>query len=164
MKLRKLLHRHTLFIIIAVIIGSYGIVYAINTVSTWYQLGNSSSQTIDAHGTCKKVVNNSGNTYFVPTNTSTEWSNFRSNLPGSVSLQSCIDDSLAYSFATSEYWGAWCGNWTCWNNMANTWTHIYSWCAYSYSWNGVVLTSSSITNNNSFAVILEPDNAERTLV
>ena len=38
---------------------------------------------------CKKVINNSGADYFVPTKTAAEWDNFDSHLPTNVSTNSC---------------------------------------------------------------------------
>ncbi len=62
-------------------------VFAINTVSTGFQVGPSNVK-IDAHGTCKQVRSTSG-TLFVPTKSSAEWSAFRSNKPSGVTLSSC---------------------------------------------------------------------------
>lgn len=61
---------------------------ALNSVATGFQIG-ATPITVDAHGTCQKVSSADGNTYFVPTNTSTEWSAFRTNKPSGVTLATC---------------------------------------------------------------------------
>ncbi len=61
------------------------------TGATSYQVNNGSNQDIDEWGTCKNVANShaSGDALFVPTNTSTEWSTFRSNPPAGVTISDC---------------------------------------------------------------------------
>lgn len=65
-----------------------GIVYAINTVATGFQV-NATAKIIDAHGTCHNVSTTDGSTQFVATKTSAEWASFRNNTPAGVSLGSC---------------------------------------------------------------------------
>ncbi len=76
-------------------------VFAINTVSTGFQVGSSNVK-IDAHGTCKQVRSTSG-TLFVPTKSSAEWSAFRSNKPSGVTLSSCYVGCSATTATVSIY-------------------------------------------------------------
>jgi len=75
-------------IIVALFIG---IAYAVNSVNEGYQSTAGSTQTIDAHDICKKVVNSGSNSYFIPTRTAEEWSNFISAAPSlaGISLEEC---------------------------------------------------------------------------
>lgn len=41
-----------------------------------YQVNNGQTAVIDEHGICRVVTNNSGNSLFVPTRTSAEWTAF----------------------------------------------------------------------------------------
>lgn len=68
-------------------------VYAINTVSEGFQI-TTSQRTIDAHGTCRKVVKTSGNDVFAPTKTAAEWNAFISNKPASVNLGQCCEGTM----------------------------------------------------------------------
>lgn len=71
-------------------------VFALNSVSTWYKVNKSWWKVnIDAHWDCREVRNNSStNNYFIPTKSSTEWSNFKSHLPSWVSLPNeCFIDA-----------------------------------------------------------------------
>lgn len=86
------LHRVLYGTVLMIIIFSFGIVYAVGGISTGFRV-TGSSQTIDAHGTCKQVKTTSGNNVFVPTKTSAEWSAFRNNKPANVSLGSCFAQS-----------------------------------------------------------------------
>lgn len=57
-----------------------------------YIVGNGITATIDEHGTCKKITNNhaSGKSIMVPTKSSAEWSDFRSNIPPGVTQAVCV--------------------------------------------------------------------------
>ncbi len=93
------------------------LVFALNTVATGFQV-SSTPASIDAHGVCQKVNATDGKTYFVPTNTSTEWSAFRANKPSGIVLAPCsgfVDYTIpgiysfnvpAYRTLTVEVWGA----------------------------------------------------------
>lgn len=65
------------------------VAYAYN--ADYYRVNNGATVTIDEWSTCKKVTNacGAGKDIFVPTKTSLEWSTFRSNKPGCVSLAEC---------------------------------------------------------------------------
>ena len=63
----------------------------------YHTITNGSNKTITEHSQCKKVTNTIGATLFVPTKTSTEWSNFRSNA-GAVSGISLANCSTGCSF------------------------------------------------------------------
>lgn len=55
---------------------------------------------MDEWGTCQKVTNANAKALFVPTNTSLEWSTFRTNKPGDVTLASCcVHGSQSWSSA-----------------------------------------------------------------
>jgi len=62
---------------------------AINTVNEGFSLAPDDLKTIVAHGTCKKVWNNSTNTHFVATKSSMEWTNFYSNNPSDLVIRDC---------------------------------------------------------------------------
>ena len=62
---------------------------AINTCSSGWQISDGQTKQINCHGVCKKVTNNCGKSIFIPTKTSTEWSEFRTHNPTCVSLSSC---------------------------------------------------------------------------
>lgn len=60
-----------------------------------YRIDTGTTREVDEHGTCQRVTNNSGLSVFVPTKTTAEWSAFRSNLPGSVTLSACSCAAIA---------------------------------------------------------------------
>ena len=70
--------------------STYGLVHALNTISTWFQT-TWSLVSIDAHNNCRQVRHTWGQSYFVPTRTAAEWQAFRQNAPSDVVLDSCID-------------------------------------------------------------------------
>lgn len=56
----------------------------------YYSLGASGAViVISEHSVCRGVSNSSGNVYFVPTRSASEWANFRSNPPPGVTVLSC---------------------------------------------------------------------------
>lgn len=83
-------------ILILIVAFSIGGVYAAQN----YSVGGGQTVLIDEHGVCQNVVNNGGQTLFVPTNTADEWSSFRSYAP-SVTLNTC-----AINGGWSD-WGGW---------------------------------------------------------
>lgn len=64
-------------------------IFAIDTCSEGYKINQSQTKEIDCQGICKEVTNNCGSDIFVPTKTAAEWSDFRSNKPGCISLDDC---------------------------------------------------------------------------
>ncbi len=62
--------------------------------------------TIDKHGVCKRVTNNTGQTIFVPTNSSDEWEMFLNNSAGTVAANcvtiQCYIDSDGDGFGTGS--------------------------------------------------------------
>src|SRR3989344_1875893 len=63
-----------------------GFSYLIALAAQYYSIGNGANATVNEWGTSKIVTNNCGATIFVPTNTSAEWSNFRSYKPACATL------------------------------------------------------------------------------
>ena len=61
------------------------------TAATGYQVNYGANQNITEWSTCKNVANNSptGKALFVPTNTSTEWSQFYTHAPAGVTIAAC---------------------------------------------------------------------------
>lgn len=59
-----------------------------------YQVNNGTTAVIDEHGICRVVTNNSGNSLFVPTRTSAEWTAFFNNPPASVASPPCASCEL----------------------------------------------------------------------
>lgn len=84
------MHKYKTFFLLAlgVFVVIPGFVFALNTVTTGFQVG-SSEILIDAHGVCQSVSATDGKSYFVPTNTAGEWSAFRTNKPAGVILDGC---------------------------------------------------------------------------
>ncbi len=80
----------TVVIVFGILFCSVPIVtIALNTISTGFQVGATQTQ-IDAHGVCHNVQATDGQSYFVPTNTASEWSAFRMNKPSGVTLDTCF--------------------------------------------------------------------------
>ncbi|MEM5867853.1 MAG: hypothetical protein QXG39_08030 [Candidatus Aenigmatarchaeota archaeon] len=111
-------------------------------------VGSNNKKTIDCHGICKIVTNNNCSaSVFVPTKTSTEWSEFLSHFPSCVSVTDCCTNECSYSGQT-EYRcsGSWvqyrtCGNydsdpcleWSSWSNYENC--DSYDGCSGGYYYN-----------------------------
>lgn len=88
----------SLLSLISLAIFAYLVVYA----ATSYRSDPNSTITVNEQGTCKSITQgNSGKSYFIPTNTSNEWSLFRQNKPSDVSLGECY----TYSWQASG-WGS----------------------------------------------------------
>ena len=63
--------------------------YGTGTIETWFQT-TTTFQTIDAHGECRQVRHTWGQSYFVPTASSAEWTAFLSNHPSDVEMTGCV--------------------------------------------------------------------------
>jgi hypothetical protein len=79
-------------------LGSFALLAALTAASLLYASDGSSvattaTQTITAHGVCKKVTNSSstGKTVYVPTQSVAEWASFYTNPPAGITLGSCCD-------------------------------------------------------------------------
>jgi hypothetical protein len=57
--------------------------------ASYYRVNNGTNLDIAEWSVCRNVDNSNTRDLFVPTNTATEWSTFRSNLPGGVTLGTC---------------------------------------------------------------------------
>ncbi|MEA3344506.1 MAG: GLUG motif-containing protein [Patescibacteria group bacterium] len=90
-KLKKYYILIGVFVVVSVIVG---IVFAINSVDEGYQSTPSSSLQIDAHGVCKKVNNSGSNniTYFVPTQSPSEWTEFRESVDAGSLLDLTLEE------------------------------------------------------------------------
>lgn len=76
-------------ILFACILFLAPIIYAAQS----YRSSHGATITVDEFGVCKKVKNNGGNSYFIPTKTSGEWFAFRSaanNYLTDIFLNNCI--------------------------------------------------------------------------
>lgn len=62
-----------------------------------YRVNNSTNTDINEHGVCQNVANASGQDLFVPTNTASEWTEFRTHPPTGVTLSACASACLATS-------------------------------------------------------------------
>ncbi len=84
--------------------GVFSVTYAINSISTGYQI-TSSSQTINVHGSCRIVRTTSGSNVFAPTKTATEWNSFINYKPSNVSVTACPPPCTdwMYSATSSNY-------------------------------------------------------------
>lgn len=141
--------------------------FAINTCAEGWKVdvGSNNKKTIDCHGICKIVTNNNCSaSVFVPTKTSTEWSEFLTHFPSCVSVTDCCTNECSYSGQT-EYRcsGSWvqyrtCGNydsdpcleWSSWSNYENC--DSYDGCSGGYYYNyycsnGYCAYSSSCTES-----------------
>lgn len=104
------LKENSLLLILGIILSPL-LVYAINSVDTGFNVASNETKTIDAHGICKIVINNSANNYFVPTKTAEEWTAFRNYLPPGVSLEECCVSHDHYAcFDNDVYWYDSCNN------------------------------------------------------
>ena len=68
-----------------------------------YQVNHGQTVDIDEHAVRRCVTNNyaSGQAIFVPTNTSTEWSAFRTNAPAGVSVANCTPVTIFLTAGTT---------------------------------------------------------------
>mgnify|MGYP001054570441 CR=1 FL=1 len=82
----------TKIIIPFLLLLSLNSIYAINTVSTGYQIAPDEIKTIIAHDMCKKVWNSGSTSQFIATKTSPEWLNFIANAPSDLDVRSCRVD------------------------------------------------------------------------
>jgi len=75
------------------------------TAASSYQINYGTNQNITEWSTCKNVANSSptGKALFVPTNTSTEWSQFYSNAPAGVTISDCPAAGLVYGGFAEAY-------------------------------------------------------------
>ncbi len=139
-------------ILSAVFILALPVAYAIDTISEGFKNTPGLTQSIDAHGVCKKVVNGtSDTTYFVPTNTSTEWQAFRDNTPVDISLDDCIQTiNLVINSPTPNY------------NIANSAGNpsvpvnvilTVNSTVYSANTGSAALTTGSFTNGSTVEII-----------
>lgn len=76
-------------IVISILIQLHSLVFAINTVSTGFQVPAGGSMEINVHSVCRRVINNRASAVFVPTKTATEWASFVAGSLASVSVVSC---------------------------------------------------------------------------
>lgn len=87
--------------------------YAINDAASGFRLANAGMQTIDAHGTCQKITNNSGKEFFIPTKTASEWQSFRqaasTRLTGIALENCCTAQASSQCVSGNVYWFDSCG-------------------------------------------------------
>ena len=76
------------FFFIGFILAVIGLFYLIAYAASSYRVNSGDTVKIDEWGVCKKVTNNNSLDIFVPTNTDTEWADFRNNASG-VTLAGC---------------------------------------------------------------------------
>lgn len=118
-----------IMLLLLILVGG-GDLYAINTPTEGYDLNGSESIVVNAHGICKRLINSSDTSYFVPTKIEGDWTSFLSNLPVGVTTGSCcIDDVVQVTAGINNtnscgagcldiwigkvgdnYWGGWCAN------------------------------------------------------
>jgi hypothetical protein len=67
-----------------------------------YRVNNGTNTDINEHSVCQKVTNSCGSDIFVPTNTSTEWSNFRSSKPACATLSACAPTGGLWGYPIVE--------------------------------------------------------------
>ncbi len=137
MKLKKIKFSVYWFIIFSVL-STVGIVFAINTITTWYRI-NATAQEI-YRGVCKSVKTTSWNNVFAPTKTQTEWNRFISNKPGNVSIWDCVWNNSAnyiYEYVIKPYYTsvhAWDPGW--WTEIWSDYTTIDKYCEYAWDYLG----------------------------
>jgi hypothetical protein len=71
----------------------------------YYSIVNGSNATVNEWSNCRKVTNATGQQIFVPTNTSTEWSQFLAHYPSGITLSACFTGKRI--FATSTKYIGW---------------------------------------------------------
>jgi|SaaInlV_110m_DNA_1040235.scaffolds.fasta_scaffold00162_18 hypothetical protein len=122
------------------IMSLIGIVYAANFYVLW-----ATSTVIDEHSNCKYVSNTSGVGYFVPTNTSTEWSAFYNNPPSWVTAWTCWEWSSTTTVTSGSCWntsystsgsaetiGSYCWLWVA-DNVYSTYSGCFLGCSQYWS-------------------------------
>ncbi len=75
-----------------------------------FRVNNGSSLSINKFSNCKRITNASGKDLMIPTNTTTEWSQFLSGLPTGVTAVTCCGcpDASYVAIGTACTGGAWC--------------------------------------------------------
>lgn len=133
--------------VVVIILSLFWVVYAINTINTWFKTTNS-EVVIDAHGTCQRVRHTGSQEYFVPTKSSTEWNTFRSNKPAGIQLNSCASDGDACGTdGLWKYYGGYC--W--YTTDTNRWdTNCDTACAWRWGCN-ISWTRDFVGSNGTLA-------------
>lgn len=138
------------------VLSSKNFVFAINNCSDGWQVNVGETKQINCQGVCKKVTNNCSKAIFVPTRTSTEWAEFRTNHPSCVTLSDCISPPSAPSVSCSTASSSQIN--VSWTNVANEdgykiyrcagsgctpTTQVYTVGANVTSWSNTGLSSST---------------------
>jgi hypothetical protein len=63
--------------------------------SDGYSLADGTTTSIDEHGACRKVTNNSGKNQYVPTTAAAEWTSFYSTTHPGVTMAACLTNVCA---------------------------------------------------------------------
>lgn len=102
----KLIYITKWFILLVFAILSAGYIYALGTQSTGFQT-TTVAQLVDFYDPCTTVRHTGSNSFFVPTNTSSEWNFFKANKPIEVVVSDGSSDFDAgyYSDGFSTKWG-----------------------------------------------------------
>jgi hypothetical protein len=79
--------KNILLLLFMAILSAGSAAYVIG--ATGYAVGVGSVQLVNEHSVCRKVVNDGSYTVWVPTNTDTEWSYFRSYAPAAYWTGAC---------------------------------------------------------------------------
>lgn len=91
-----------------------------------YQVNFGTNSTVNEHGECRKVINNSvtGLDVYVPTKTAQEWADFRNNLPTGIKVCHCnsqvVGDFCWHMGAVGESCTTVCGNVSLTLDLTNT--------------------------------------------
>lgn len=101
-KSQPILNQRVLSIILACMLWiSSGAIYAINNISTGWQISAGSSMTVDLtanYGDCRVVTAPAGKSIFVPTKTAAEWNSFKANAASlGATLSSCAVNGVCWS-------------------------------------------------------------------
>lgn len=93
----------TIGIILALIFVSV-LASALDTEATGFRVDPNTKKEITVHSECRQITNSATSSIFIPTKTSTEWLNFKTNYPqGYVTITNCASGTLqCYGSSTSS--------------------------------------------------------------
>ena len=89
-KMGKIKRKKNLISVFVIVSLAALILVQVVLAADYYRLPNGLVLDITEHTVCKTVENNSGKDIFIPTKTSTEWSEFRTHYPTGVVLTVCV--------------------------------------------------------------------------
>ena len=104
MKMKRIHYLFTSLIIILILLPLGTLIYVYAVGPTYYALNDNQTVIVDQTYVCTRVKNNAcaGTAVFIPTKTSTEWTNFNSNHPACIAINPDMDGD-GYSIDKATY-------------------------------------------------------------